>query len=135
MYKSFYSGGNELSSKDILLLTNTDLQTLICHNNQFDYRVLVGLPFAKTLKKLSIGKNCRDYDKRELEKISMGLIADSFPNLSHLKLKGFKKILPEYTQLMDRLICLTVIESQAYDIENGRKYCKAHGIYFNENSE
>lgn len=50
--------GNNITSADIQALNHVPyLNTLICSNNKFSYRDIIGFSFAKTLKKLSIGKN------------------------------------------------------------------------------
>jgi hypothetical protein len=135
-YSLSYSGGNDLTLSDIRYLTNPSLATLICYNNSFCYSDLLPLPFAKTLKKLSVGKNVRLHsEEREYESVKMMSIAEGFPALTHLKLNGFKCIKPEFLDVMPRLIDLTVINSPISDIVQSRKYCKRNGIYFNENAE
>ena len=114
-------------------LTIKNLNTLFCYHNSFNYDEIIGLPWVKTLKKLAIGKNIKIFPyNSNLQKIDMGHIAFNFTALTHLKLKGFKKIRPEFLDVMDRMICLNVIESTSVDIQTCKRYCAHNNIYFNE---
>ena len=62
----------------------------------------------------------------------MASLPEGFPALTHLKLKGFKAIKPEFLALMPRLICFSVIDSLASDITTSKKYCSQNNIYFSE---
>ena len=125
-------GGNGLSEKDISCLKNKGLQALICYNNPFNVEDVIDLPFASTLKKLAIGKNIRLYPQNSsYQKLNLNLVCENFSALTHLKLKGFKGLKPDFLELMNRLICLTVIETQTTDIQVCHKYCNNNSISFN----
>lgn len=123
-----------MNSTDIQALNNIPyLNTLLCFNNRFSYVHLINCPFAKTLKKLSISKNIASFpEEDDYEKVKMSLLAQSFPSLTHLKLRGFKCIRPEFLEMMPRLICLTVVESGKTEVQASKKFCKGNWIYFNE---
>lgn len=122
-----------MTEKDISSLTIKNLNTLFCYHNAFNYDEITGLPWVKTLKKLAIGKNIKLFPyNSNLQKIDMGSIAFNFTALTHLKLKGFKKIKPEFLDVMDRMICLNVIESSSMDVQTCKRYCAHNNIYFNE---
>ena len=83
------------------------------------------LPYAKLLKKLSIGKNTNLYpNDDQYEMINMKDLVLNFPALTHLKLNGFCGIQPEYFELMNRLICVTIINGPCREIILTKKYCE-----------
>jgi hypothetical protein len=85
---------------------------------------LAACSLAKTLKKLSIGKNLALHpNEKDYEQMQMNLLVESFPSLTHLKLRGFKEIKPEFLDLLPRLICFTVIEAPSSDIFISKQYC------------
>jgi hypothetical protein len=101
------------------------LSTLVCYNNWFSHTELFKFPLAKILKKLSISKNAKLYPKDdEYEAIDMKDLALNFPALTHLKLNGFCGIIPDYFELIYRLICVTVINAPSREITLTKKYCQ-----------
>lgn len=65
----------------------------------------------------------------------MAALVEAFPALTHLKLRGMRKIKPEFLGLMPRLICLTVVDTLKTEIEQCRNFCRRNDVYFNENTE
>lgn len=65
----------------------------------------------------------------------MGKVVKAFPSLSHLKLKGFKNIQPEFLSLLPRIICLTVVDIVKEDLVKVQQYCRENEIYLNQNEE
>lgn len=59
--------GNNITTYAIKALSdNATLSTLVCHSNCFCWNELCHMNFAKTLKKLSIGKNTQQYPLPEI---------------------------------------------------------------------
>ena len=120
-----------MTSADIKFLTNSTITTLICVSNFFYYSDLLELPFASTLKKLSVSKNIRLFPAdNNYEVLKMASLTEGFPALTHLKLKGFKAIKPEFLAMMPRLICFSVVDSLTSDITASQKYCSQNNIDF-----
>jgi hypothetical protein len=74
----------------------------------------IKISFCQNTKKLSISKDTKLYNKDdEYEAINMEDVVLNFPALTHLKFNGFCRTIPDYFELMDRLICFTVINVSA----------------------
>lgn len=61
----------------------------------------------------------------------MAIIVENFPSLTHLKLKGFKNIKPDFLTLLPRLICFSLVDGVHSDHVQAKRFCKNNEIHFN----
>jgi len=64
----------------------------------------------------------------------MKYIVEHFPSLTHLKLKGFRNVNPEYLTLLNRLICFNISDTPTSLINISKQFCNHNNISFYDTS-